>query len=109
MLHNETTNIWSHLLGAILYIFLLFYLVFWTATNDKSTLKDDDTIFGLSVGFINSFNTFVAKHLLWNEKDIVGSPEISKIPLYIHMAGNIICMTLSSGYHLFYCYSKEMN
>lgn len=27
MLHNETTNIWSHLLGVCLFIFLILYII----------------------------------------------------------------------------------
>ena len=27
MLHNETTNVMSHLCGAVIYVYLLFYLI----------------------------------------------------------------------------------
>ena len=27
MIHNETTNVWSHLLGALLFVGFLFYIV----------------------------------------------------------------------------------
>ena len=109
MLHNETTNIWSHLSGVFIYMFLIVYIMFWTAPSDQSLLKDDDTILGLPVWWINSMNRFIAKYILWVDKDVVGTPEISKIPMYIHMWGNITCMSLSSIYHLFSCHSKEVN
>ena len=109
MLHNETTNIWSHLSGVFIYMFLIFYIAFWTATSNDANLNDNETIAGLPVWFINKANKFLCDYILWIPKDVIGTPEISKIPLYIHMTGNIIWMSLSSLYHLFSWHSKEVN
>mmetsp|Transcript_557 Transcript_557/g.555 ORF Transcript_557/g.555 Transcript_557/m.555 type:complete len:171 (+) Transcript_557:12-524(+) len=90
MIHNETTNIWSHLFGVFLYIFLVIYITFWTATDNVDVKRDDDTILGLPVLWINNFNSFIARYILWVEEDIINSEPATKIPLYIHMGGNIV-------------------
>ena len=44
MCHNETTNIWSHLSGVILFVLLIFYIIFWVGgmefTRPLDTLID---------------------------------------------------------------------
>ena len=101
MMHNEAVNIWSHLLGAILYMFLIVYIVFWTVPDARLGLDPEDTILGLSVKNIISMNQWVSKHILWLEDDITHTYEITKMPMIIHMVGNIIAMSMSSIYHLF--------
>ena len=101
IMHNETTNIWSHLYGAFVYIFLIFYILFWTVPDSRLGLSDEDTVMGLSVGFIKSFNAFITKHILWLEPDIVDTHDITKFPFMVHMGGSIFCMAMSSIYHLF--------
>lgn len=109
MLHNETTNIWSHLYGVYLYIFLIVYLIFWTVPDMTESLDPNGYVLGVPIQWILEGNKFISKHILWIDADITQTREISKIPLLIHMVGNIFCMSMSSIYHLFCCHSKEMN
>lgn len=108
MLHNESTNIWSHLSGVFIYAFLILYLVFWTVPSASSGLTTEDTILGVSVATIIKVNRFIAKHILWIEEDVVDTLDTTKVPIIIHMIGNIICMSLSSIYHLFCCHSEKL-
>lgn len=82
-------------------MFLIFYILFWTVPDARLGLADEDTVMGLSVGFIKTFNEFIAKHILWLDADIVNSNDITKIPFMVHMCGSIFCMAMSSIYHLF--------
>jgi adiponectin receptor len=107
VLHNETTNIWSHLGGAFIYMFFLFYILFWTVPDKDLGLKEDDTVMGLSVGFIITINKFITKYILWLDEDIVNTNDITKWPFMVHMGGSIFCMGISSIYHLFCCHSPN--
>lgn len=35
--------------------------------------------------------------------------DVTRIPLYIHLLSAVLCMGISSFFHLFYCHSKECN
>lgn len=107
MLHNETTNIWSHLYGVFIYLFLVVYMIFWTAPDASLNLSDEDTILFLSVGSIKTLNRFIAKHILWIESDVTMTMEVTKFPMIVHLIGCITCMSLSSIYHLFCCHSER--
>ena len=90
MVHNETTNIWSHILGVFIYVFLIFYLVFWTAPDVREGLSENSTILGVPVSWIISINRFIAKYILWIDGDVTTTQETTKIPILIHMFGNIV-------------------
>lgn len=107
MAHNETTNIWSHLLGVPLYIFLILYMLFWTAPDVRLGLHDSDTILLIPVGWIRWINLLIAKHILWLDADVTITEETIKFPMIVHMIGNITWMSMSSIYHLFSCHSER--
>lgn len=39
MCHNETTNVWSHLCGAFLFIFLIVYIAVWISPTHHFMIK----------------------------------------------------------------------
>lgn len=47
MVHNETTNIWSHLLGFLFFVFLMAYITFWTMPDASITDYDKVSAFYL--------------------------------------------------------------
>ena len=109
MIHNETTNIWSHIIGVLIYVFFIIYLLFWTAPDIRENLPEDSTILGVSVSWIIAINRFIAKYILWIDGDVAATYEVTKIPILIHMFGNIVWMTMSSTYHLFWCHSEYIS
>jgi hypothetical protein len=88
MVHNETTNIWSHLLGFMIFASLFIFILFFTAPDgaaeNYAELMKGST-FGIPNTWVLSVNKFIAKHICWVEMDIEGTPEIFKFPLIFHM------------------------
>ena len=55
--HNETVNIWSHLLGALIFVILIWYTKYYIS-NFKSQLinvKNDISLIEKKVNYLNSF------------------------------------------------------
>lgn len=66
--HNETFNIWSHLYGAILYIFLLPRTIIWInkESNDDTRIFLDVVAFSIYlIGGILMYSCSVIYHVLW--------------------------------------------
>ncbi|CAI2362345.1 unnamed protein product [Moneuplotes crassus] len=92
MWHNETVNIWSHLLGLMVFFCIIFYVAIELENKD------------LSPSFLNFIKDYIT--LKGHSPEGVGD-YISKIPLGVHISCAMICLFLSSTFHLFCCHSKD--
>lgn len=79
MWHNEVVNIWTHLLGAVFVISLIFYIHYTPGEQ-------------------------VHAHAESQQKQSKND-EISRWPLYMFLLSAAICMGGSAVFHAFYCLS----
>ncbi|CAI2363813.1 unnamed protein product [Moneuplotes crassus] len=90
--HNETVNIWTHLLGFLGFFCIIFYIAIGLeATTLPSSL-------------LQLFKDDLLSNI--NEPD-QRSHTVSKVPLGIHIICAMICFFLSSTFHLFNCHSEN--
>ena len=101
-LHNQTTNIWSHLLGALLFNFL-----FMNNFPEYLTKTEDRFVFGLVYfGVILSFYGSTVFHTFLCHSERTASI-VAKIDYYgvsLHIFTNIIGLT----YFVYYCQTLKM-
>lgn len=84
MAHNESLNIWTHLLGAFLMLVLIIKL--WSSAD----------------------STFFYTHSV-PVKDVIDLHRISKWPISIFLLSAILCLSGSAAFHLFYCMTLKVN
>jgi len=87
--HTETVNIWTHLLGALLFVYFAIYY-FWRGSNNDNgdnEIAEESAVDG-------------------NLEDVTLS---DKMAFLIFFAAAIICMTMSWLFHTFCCHSSEMS
>lgn len=134
LFHNETINIWTHLIGALVFLTLVFYVLFsgeFTTSafhyesylaqlRDEFTLTKE-TIFtsleSLSIELRNSqnFNSafetsqLLIKKLLLTHEDSYDFPlqDLPKWPLLIFIISALTCLTCSFTFHLFSAHSHK--
>ncbi|KAL3535913.1 hypothetical protein ACH5RR_004374 [Cinchona calisaya] len=117
--HNETLNVWTHLVGFVLFLGLtVANLVHFSQFADFITM------------FTRHFPTSADSNVSHNSKDLslgptklidlkqepqlqmeITSPETGATswPFFIFLGGSMFCLLSSSICHLFYCHSKRLN
>lgn len=111
--HNETLNVWTHLLGFILFVGL-------TVVNAAHVSQAVD-LFGIFRSFPSgseknsshdSAKLFMGVTNLINLDNIPhqgGLTEAVRWPFYVYLSGSMFCLLSSSICHLFCCHSHDMN
>ncbi|TYG87694.1 hypothetical protein ES288_A13G236300v1 [Gossypium darwinii] len=111
--HNETLNVWTHLLGFVLFLGL-------TMANLIEVPQVSDLIAFLTTSFPISGDSNVSQDPLLGTttnlvdlKQIMASePDVSPVtrwPFYVFLAGSMFCLLSSSICHLFSCHSHHLN
>jgi len=135
LFHNETVNIWTHLLGALVFFILFFYIILsgeFSASSLHyepllSQLRQDfvstkEAIFtsleslSLELQFIENLQpalkasqALINKALLQHEASYeLPIQEISKWPLLVFIVSALICLTCSYTFHLFNAHSHKI-
>jgi adiponectin receptor len=104
-LHNETVNIWSHLLGTLLFAFSLYHFL-TTSWPTLSTASTSD-IFAVTIYYIGVVNCFVLStgfHVFSNH-----SKEIHRFGNELDHIGVVLVIygsTLPATYFEFYCHPR---
>lgn len=111
--HNETLNVWTHLLG-----FLLFLGLTVANVKDVPQVADFITVFvgqppsaniskNFSLGPTKLIDLKQESHL----KMDTTSPEAAATnwPFYVYLSGSMFCLLSSSACHLFCCHSHHLN
>ncbi|GMI97652.1 heptahelical transmembrane protein1 [Hibiscus trionum] len=94
--HNETLNVWTHLLG-----FLLFFGLTMVNLLEQPQLVDLITFLTNLIDF-NRVET--------PESDIIVPVlPVTRWPFYVFLAGSLFCLLSSSACHLFSCHSSHLN
>ncbi|KAK4604507.1 hypothetical protein RGQ29_012839 [Quercus rubra] len=113
--HNETLNVWTHLLGFILFLGL-------TVANLMEVPQVVDLLGFFTRSMLNSAETNIShnsedfivettklidlKHVTSPEMDIATA---SRWPFFVFLSGSMFCLLSSSVCHLFSCHSHHLN
>ncbi|KAG4930115.1 hypothetical protein AAZX31_17G106600 [Glycine max] len=116
--HNETLNVWTHLIGFLLFLGLTL------ANLMKPTVVD------LLELFTRSFSSSAEKNVSHNVKDLFQGTTllfdlnhqtpltielqstalvIARWPFFVFLGGSMFCLLSSSMCHLFCCHSRDLN
>ncbi|XP_024179459.1 heptahelical transmembrane protein 1 isoform X3 [Rosa chinensis] len=102
--HNETLNVWTHLIGFVLFVGL-------TMANLWEVPQVADLL-----GFFNRSTFSAAANVSHNfsaEMNNIASPgdrlSVALWPFYVFLAGSMFCLLSSSICHLFSCHSHPLN
>jgi adiponectin receptor len=119
MWHNESFNIWSHLLGFMLFLSFLVYSVFFLKLNGEISLfSAGNDAFGQAFQVVKSF-----EHVSQDIKSEIDSERfdwilprllntrlqpVSRWPLFVFILSAMICLSMSTVYHLFSAHSRRI-
>ncbi|KAK8602127.1 hypothetical protein V6N13_058219 [Hibiscus sabdariffa] len=117
--HNETLNVWTHLLGFLLFLGLTManllelpqlsdLITFLTRSfliNGDANVSHDSK--GLFLGITNliDFNRIATPEM---DIDVPVTP-VTRWPFYVFLGGSLFCLLSSSVCHLFSCHSHHLN
>lgn len=119
--HNESFNIWSHLLGFILFFsFLIYSAAFLHLSGELSLFSDEFSEYiESSVQKTRSTLEPIESEL----KSVIDSTEldwilpslsqsklqyVSRWPIFVFLVSAMICLSMSSVYHLFSAHSRKI-
>jgi adiponectin receptor len=135
MLHNETVNIWTHALGSLLFVYILFLFIFSTDYSSNS-LHYKEYISSLHSDFIDTKYSIQNKlfELIEEIKKVevdgimkscdetmnmvlfmldrhensydIPLQDVSRWPLLIYILSVVVCLVCSSVFHIFNAQSK---
>lgn len=112
-IHNETGNIWTHMLGFLLFLGLTIY----TAAKIPKVVRLP-TLEGLlqlpfhtpMVPFLSSLQLKVGESLALGSGSGGAAPQpIARWPFLLFLAGAMLCLLFSSLCHLFSCHSARLS
>ncbi|XP_074274020.1 heptahelical transmembrane protein 1-like [Silene latifolia] len=116
--HNETLNIWTHLLGLLLFVGLTvvnaahlsqalhLFGFFRTSPSGLGTNSSHD-----STHFLTDMTKLInLKHVTHQGVDQTHPMEAAaRWPFYVYLSGSMFCLLSSSICHLFCCHSHHLN
>ncbi|KZV33981.1 hypothetical protein F511_04206 [Dorcoceras hygrometricum] len=117
-LHNETLNIWTHLVG-----FLIFAWLTVVSLTEETTIKNFTArLFWEDIGWFNTttmnessrsdalYSDSYARHFS-NSPLLIASKDSSSIiplwPWFVFLGGAMVCLIFSTTSHLFSCHSRR--
>ncbi|OMJ74385.1 hypothetical protein SteCoe_26712 [Stentor coeruleus] len=138
LVHNETVNIWTHLVGALMFLMIILSFVFSTDFSSNTliyksyiiSLESEFTETKNAIAFaLNKFmkeisTSSIAKsfektcnstvttvlNLLteYESSTTMEMEDVKKWPLFVFLASALICLTMSSCFHLFNAHSARI-
>ncbi|KAL3623972.1 hypothetical protein CASFOL_032788 [Castilleja foliolosa] len=111
--HNETLNVWTHLLGFLLFVGL-------TAAHLVDVPQVADLITMITEQFPSSVESNISKNLSMGPSKLLDLNQESTLqtnisslttnwPFYVFLCGSMFCLLSSSICHLFSCHSHHLN
>ncbi|PKA59903.1 hypothetical protein AXF42_Ash015961 [Apostasia shenzhenica] len=102
-LHNETVNVWTHLIGFIIFFLLSLYAA---SISPLGTTNSSSTHFAASNS--STYYSFVpANRTVIETEPETLPPAITRWPFYVYLAGAMFCLLMSSACHLLSCHSAR--
>ncbi|XP_073002337.1 heptahelical transmembrane protein ADIPOR1-like [Typha latifolia] len=119
--HNETINIWTHLVGFFIFLGLtLVHLSYYipqiadllghlpwciSTAAVENTSCNLGNIFNGAAALINLSTPLSSS----SSSSISSSPAASRWPFFVFLAGSMFCLLTSSACHLLCCHSRRLN
>ncbi|KAK9029665.1 hypothetical protein V6N11_026772 [Hibiscus sabdariffa] len=117
--HNETLNVWTHLLGFLLFLGLTManllelpqlsdLITFLTRSfliNGDANVSHDSKSLFLGITNLIDFNRIATPVM---DIDVPVTP-VTRWPFYVFLGGSLFCLLSSSVCHLFSCHSHHLN
>ncbi|XP_057769074.1 heptahelical transmembrane protein 1-like [Salvia miltiorrhiza] len=110
--HNETLNVWTHLLGLLLFLGL-------TVANAMHVYEVADFITMFAMQFPSSAEANISNKFSAGTANLIDLKKESSQkmkasttpswPFYVFLCGSIFCLLCSSLCHLFCCHSRHLN
>ncbi|XP_042047463.1 heptahelical transmembrane protein 1-like [Salvia splendens] len=108
--HNETLNVWTHLIGLLLFVGL-------TLANAMHVYEVADFITMFAMQFpssaeaniSNKFSAGTKNVIELNQKMDITKSTTPSWPFYVFLCGSMFCLLCSSLCHLFCCHSRRLN
>ncbi|EYU18238.1 hypothetical protein ABFS82_10G111900 [Erythranthe guttata] len=99
--HNETLNVWTHLVGFLLFVGLtVAKLMHVTQLADFITMFTEQFPSRAEANISNKYSLV---------KQTTITTTTTKWPFYVILSGSMFCLLSSSMCHLFCCHSKRLN
>ncbi|XP_047310841.1 heptahelical transmembrane protein 1-like [Impatiens glandulifera] len=114
--HNETLNVWTHLIGFGLFLGLMmsnlvdvpqlseFFGVF-PSSSSSSPLSSESNI----SQNLKDLYPVTAKFIDLNSPEMEMVSPVQKWPFFVFLAGSLFCLLSSTTCHLFSCHSHNLN
>ncbi|EYU34968.1 hypothetical protein ABFS82_11G042200 [Erythranthe guttata] len=114
--HNETLNVWTHLLGFLLFVGLtVANVVDVPQVADFITMITEQFPSSATANFSNDFSPGPTKLLDLKQEsshmkmDVTTETTTTNWPFYVFLSGSMFCLLSSSTCHLFSCHSHRLN
>jgi adiponectin receptor len=110
--HNETINIWSHLVGTLIFVFLIIYVAVFV--SQRITDLTDILVGTITTTYSYASTTLSRFITASNPNSVEVITDLPKCifiyagPLYVHIGSAIFCLMCSSTFHLFHCYNEKL-
>ncbi|CAD5168234.1 unnamed protein product [Musa acuminata subsp. malaccensis] len=118
--HNETLNIWTHLLGFVLFLgFTLLHLSHhvaevadflghftWCVSIPTSAVENASCSLG---NFFGEAAAFIKLPSQTTAASSPSHPAAAQWPFFVFLGGSMFCLLSSSGCHLLCCHSHRLN
>lgn len=100
--HNETVNIWTHIFGCFMYLFLACYVAFFMPTSE------DLRNFEGNQSYLVTMHRYLVVNILGYDVSILRDENSEIFPMILHYLGGAVCMVWSASHHTFMCHSEKV-
>ncbi|PKU86597.1 heptahelical transmembrane protein 4-like [Dendrobium catenatum] len=106
-IHNETLNIWTHLIGFFIFLMLTGYAasIFPAVSNADAQLQLSAAGNSSNIFYIHRANQ-TTEPTASSSSQLIGS-ELPRWPFYLYLAGAMFCLLMSSACHLLSCHCSK--
>jgi adiponectin receptor len=107
MIHNETVNIWSHLLGAIGFIAFVVLILAEVISLETNLYHKDISMLGDSLNLPQIPRQDLLAYIP-SSSQTSPSEQLSVAPLLILLMSSSLCLLCSAAFHIFYPVSPSI-
>ncbi|PKA49809.1 hypothetical protein AXF42_Ash004351 [Apostasia shenzhenica] len=100
-IHNETLNIWTHLIGFFIFLLLTAYAASLFPVSAYNNFAN------AQLAASNSSNIYSYIAPITTSPEMVEVQPVPRWPFYLYLAGAMFCLLMSSGCHLLSCHSAR--
>ncbi|XP_078430794.1 heptahelical transmembrane protein 4-like [Wolffia australiana] len=106
-IHNETINVWTHLIGFFIFLTLTLYGGNKIpAMAEALYARQTNSLAGFSISSLTNTTGFMNHYQMTNLSS-QPNPAITRWPLFVFLGGAMFCLLTSSACHLLSCHSEH--